>query len=303
MRTFPKFVILLLVFGVRPVAAEAWVRGSAMVVEASGEVQLTDTAAGKTYQDFGQATYFSGMFSSQAQADGSILIHTSNAMTLGFRGGGYFSVERFEGLYEAQSTGEREELTEIRSRMILNLRRGELLIDSRSLTADSKFVVETPFGRISSVKAVLLVRIDFDYRSNIYDFTISCTEGTVRLSDKRGESYLIYAGQRISGAGSYLAPAIEVGEQTDQIREKFEQFLSRLDRMELDEMDQTKLWAHTKALADFSDVEVVVSPSNDGRPVEQARRPRVIEFAPRAETISPFRGEVKPPSKNQAELF
>jgi len=303
MRIFSIFVLLTLASSVRSVFAEAWVRGSAMVLEASGGVEVTVPADGESYDTFEDPVYFSGIFSGQARSGGSALIHTSNGMTLAFRGEGYFSVERFEGLFDAGEGDDPDQMEETRSRIILSLRRGELLIDSRSLTADSKFVVETPFGRISSVKAVLLIRIEFDYRSEIYDFTISCAEGTVRLSDLRKQSYSIYAGQRIAGAGSYSAPAVEIGDQTDQIREKFELFLKTIDEMDFGQIDPAKLRAHAKPLSEFEDVTSTSARLSDERPVESGKRPRVIEFAPRAETITPFRGEVKPPSDFQAELF
>lgn len=274
-----------------------------MVIEASGEVEVKVPAERKTYDSFEQPAYFSGIFSSHAQAGGSALIHTSNEITLAFRGEGAFSVERFEGLFGSNDEEYQDRLGETRSRMILNLRRGELLIDSRSLTADSKFVVETPFGRISSVKAVLMIRIEFDYRSDIYDFTISCTKGRVSLTDMRQQSYTIYAGQRISGAGRYLAPAIEVGKLTSQIREKFELFTETLDALNIGQIDRAKLWAQTKALPELDDEFNTSSRLSNKRPAQDRKRPRVIEFAPQAEWITPFRAEVKPPSDHQAELF
>lgn len=303
MRIFPIFALLTLTLSVRFVSAEAWVRGSAMVLEASGGVEVTVPAAGESYDAFEKPVYFPGIFSSRAQPNGSALMHTSNGMTLAFRGEGYFSVERFEGVFGINEAEAQDQLKETRSRMILNLRRGELLIDSRSLTADSKFVVETPFGRISSMKAVLLIRIEFDYRSEIYDFTISCEEGTVRLSDLQGQSYSIYAGQRIAGAGSYSAPAVEVGDQTDRILEKFELFRKTLDGLDFDKIDQAQLRAHAKPLSDFEDVASTSFRLSNERPSTKTKRPRIIEFAPRAEAITPFRGEVKPPSDFQAELF
>jgi hypothetical protein len=303
MRILTIIFTLALVLGIRSVVAEAWVRGSAVVIEATGGVEVRVPAEGEVYDSFEKPRYLSGIFSSYAQSDGSALFHTSNGMTLAFRGEGHFSVERFEGLFDIDSGVEQDELAETRSRMILNLRRGELLIDSRSLTADSKFVIETPFGRISSVKAVLLVRIEFDYRSGIYDFTISCTEGTVRLSDKRKQSYSIYAGQRIAGAGSYSAPAIEVGDQTDQIREKFDLFFEALERLNLDKVDQAELRAHMEALPDLEDTTNTAYRLLHDRPKEEGKRPRVIEFAPQAEYVTPFRGEVKPPSDFQADIF
>lgn len=303
MKCLQIFLILASLLACRVASSEAWVRGSAVVVEASGGFEVRVPASGETYERFEHPTYFPGIFSSHAEADGSALIYTSNGMTLAFSGEGHFSVERFEGMFGVVGDEAQEGPAETRSRMILNLRRGELLVDSRSLTKDSKFVVETPFGRISVVKAVALIRIEFDYRSEIYDFTISCAEGVVRLRDLGGQSYSIYAGQRIAGAGSYVAPAIEVGDQTDQVREKFEWFFATLEGLDIQEIDQSKLRARTEALPNLEDTSTTSFRLMQQRTAKDAKRPRVIEFAPRAEAITPFRGEVKPPSDSQADLF
>lgn len=301
-----KFLIIQFTFcsilGMHIAQAEAWVRGAATVLEASGGVKIDISASGTTYESFDQPIYFPGIFSSDAEPGGSVLIHTSNGINLLFQGEGVFSVERFEGLFGNDPDGGGE-LVEAQSRMILNLRRGELLIDSRTLTGDSRFIVETPFGRISSVKAVLQIQIEYDYRSSIYDFTISCAEGNVRLRDLRKEVYSIYAGQRISGAGSFSAPAIEVAAQTDEIREKFERFFETLDGLDLEKIDRVKLRARMQGLAEGVDVTASNFSNPQEKSPEDARWPRIIEYAPQAEAITPFRGEVRPPSDYQADIF
>lgn len=286
---------------VHAVKGEVWVRGSAAVLEASGGVTIDVSADGASYDTFEQPVYFPGIFSCRAEADGSAIIHTSNKMTFSFSGEGLFSVERFEGLLGVDAEGE-DGLAENQSRIILNLRRGELLIDSRSLSTDSKLLVETPVGRISGVKAVLQIRIEYDYRSGIYDFTISCVEGMVRLVDLRKQVYLIYAGQRIAGAGVYAAPAIEVVGQTDQVREKFDRFFVTMDSLDLANVDQAKLRAYTQVLANIEKASSSIRLSTDESSGD-LKRPRVIKFAPRPEPITPFRGELKPPSDYQADLF
>lgn len=303
MRYCKIFLILTIMLVCRIVSGEVWVRGSAVVVDASGGIEVSVPASGETYDSFEDPVYFPGIFSSRAEADGSALIYTSNGMTLAFSGVGHFSVERFERFFGDVDDEVQDRLAETQSRMILNLRRGELLIDSRSLTTESRFVVETPFGRISSIKAVLLIQIEFDYRSEIYDFAISCAEGTVRLKDLGGESYSIYAGQRIVGAGSYVNPAVEVGSQTNQVREKFDWFFGALKGLDIQEIEQAKLSALTEALPDLENSITTSFRVTHQERVAGSKRPRVIEFAPRADAITPFRGEVKPPSEFRADLF
>lgn len=295
-------VLSLALLSLPAFSAEVWVRGSAVALQSAGDVQLAVPASGRTYQSFDQPTYFPAIFNCRAQAGGSVLLQLSNQLRLAFRGEGFFSVERAESLL-AEDPVAAARMETARDRMILNLRRGQLIIDSRKLPAASKLVLETPFGRISGVNIVLLVRIEFDYRSGIYDFTVSSVEGVARLQDRRGLSYEIYPGQRLSGAGSYLSPAIEVGEQMNDIRETFQAYFKVLEALDPARVDTQQLQAQLEVLAltEHSATASRLSPEGAGSPGN--KRPRVIEYAPAAAPVTPFRAEVKPPSALQADLF
>lgn len=300
MRPFIKIITLFITSGTSALFAETWVRGSVAILEGAGGVTITVPGEEASFQSFEQTAYLPGIFYGRAESGGSILFHTSNGITAAFNGEGVFSVERFEGIIAANAEGE-DQLVETQGRMILGLRRGELLVDTRSLTGDSKFVVETPMGRISCVQAILRIEIKHHYRSGIYDFTISSAEGIVRFTDLRQQVYTIYARQRVSGAGSYAAPAIEVGEQMEDIRESFDAFLATLSRLDFKAIDRAKLLSLRRTLPGLKDPsinELSVPTMSSG-----AKRPRVIEFAPRAENITPFRADIKAPTSYQAELF
>lgn len=290
-----------LVIGLRALPAEVWVRGAAVGLESSGEVELRVPGVEEGHGPFDSPQYFPGVFRCEAQAGGSVFIQMSDQTRLNFRGAGFFSVERSDSMFTdlpAYAAG----VEPIRSHTILNLRRGELIIDSRQLTEGSKLLLETPFGRITSEKSVLLVQIEFDHRSGIYDFTISSLEGTVRLNDLRRQSYQIYSGQRLSGAGSYLAPAIEVGEQMGSIREKFQAYFTRMERLRNEQVDVEALRAQMKVLAALELPDAASRFSAEGSS-RNMKRPRIIEYAPRAAPVTPYRAEIKPPSDQQADLF
>lgn len=288
--------------GLHVLHAEVWVRSAAVALESSGSVEVGIPVSGQTFESFDEPEYFPGIFSCRAQAASSILIEMSNRLRLAFQGEGYFSVERVESLFtnfQALEAGQEA----LRSHIILNLRRGELLIDSRQLSGGSKLVLETPFGRIITDKSVLLVQIEFDHRSTIYDFTISAMEGTARLNDLRRQSYMIYPGQRLSGAGSYFAPAIEVGEQMTSIRETFQAYFNREERLGADYIDRERLGAQLKILPPL-ETSATAARESEGRSGERSsKRPRIIEYAPSAAPVTPFRAEIKPPSDFQADLF
>ena len=295
-------ILSLSLLGLNCLSAGVWVRGSAVALESSGEVQIAVPTSGLTYESFDQPKYFPGIFSCRAQPGGEVLIQMSNQMRLAFQGEGFFSVERVESLF-ADNQAADASLEAARDRMILNLRRGALIIDSRELSEASRLVLETPFGRITGVKNVLLVQIEFDHRSGIYDFTISSVEGIARLHDHRGQSYEIYPGQRISGAGSYLAPAIEVGEQMNEIVEEFQAYFKTLEKLDPERVDPEQLQAHLKVLPRLENTATAARLSAEASGGTIRKRPRIIEYAPAAKPITPFRAEVKPPSDFQADLF
>jgi len=288
--------------GLNGLSAGVWVRGSAVALESSGEVQIVVPASGLSYESFEQPNYFPGTFSCRAQQGGTVLIQLSNRVRFAFRGEGFFSVERVESLF-ADNQAVDASLGATKDRMILNLRRGTLIIDSRELSEASRLVLETPFGRIIAAKAVLLVQIEFDHRSGIYDFTISSAEGMARLHDHRRQSYEIYPGQRLSGAGSYLTPAIEVGKQMNEIREEFQAYFKTLEQLDPARIDLQRLQAHLKVLPRLEHTATAARLSAERSGGTIRKRPRIIEFAPSAGPITPFRAEVRPPSDFQADLF
>lgn len=290
-----------LAIGLRALPAEVWVRGAAVGLESSGEVEIRVPGFEESYGPFDSPQYFPGVFSCEAQPGGFAFIQMSDQTRLSFRGAGFFSVERSDSMFTdlpSYAAG----VEAIRSHTILNLRRGELIIDSRQLTEDSKLLLETPFGRITAENSVLLVQIEFDHRSGIYDFTISSMEGTARLSDLRRQSYQIYSGQRLSGAGTYLAPAIEVGEQMGSIREKFQAYFNRMERLREEQVDVEALRVQMKLLPAL-ELPEATSRFSAERSTGNMKRPRIIEYAPRAAPVTPYRAKIKPPSENQADLF
>ena len=296
-----NLVSLIFVLSFGSVSTEIWVRGSAVVREARGEVAIEVPSGGSIFRSFDQPRYFPGIFNCRAQPGGMALIQLSNRTVLEFKGEGYFSVERLEDVLAAdrdKSGG----LAERHSRMIFNLRRGQLLIDSRHLSGNSRLVLETPIGRVLGFSALMLVQIEYDYRNQLYDFRISCGEGMVQFSNLRQQSYTINAGQRISGVGNSAGLSVEMGGQPEQARERLLIFDELLENLDPAAIDQSRLQAHIRPLRDPGSLpNAPDSPELPGQPSKQSlKRPRVIEFAPQAEPATPFRGELKLPSAYRA---
>ena len=287
-------VLLLLLLG-KSLYSEVWSRGAAVVLEADGDVGVAVRGTDISYNSFEQPIYFPGAFSSDIRGGGSALFYTSNGVALRFTGEGVFSVDRFESLASAAEEGGRS-AGENLGHMILNLRRGKLLIDNRSLSENSKFLVETPVGRISFVKGVFLLEIIHDSRSSVYNFSVASAQGTARFSDFDNEPYLIYAGQQITGTGTHSSPSVGVGAQTGRVREQLKAFTEVLSLLDKNPIDRSKLRSHTAELQRTEDASTQAAAMVLPERHTDNRRPIVIEYAPSAEPISPLRAEVQPPA-------
>jgi len=287
-------VLLLLLLG-KSLYSEVWSRGAAVVLEADGDVGVAVRGTDISYNSFEQPIYFPGAFSSDIRGGGSALFYTSNGVALRFSGEGVFSVDRFESLASAAEEGGRS-AGENLGHMILNLRRGKLLIDNRALSENSKFLVETPVGRISFVKGVFLLEIIHDSRSSVYNFSVASAQGTARFSDFDNEPYLIYAGQQITGTGTHSSPSVGVGAQTGRVREQLKAFTEVLSLLDKNPIDRSKLRSHTAELQRTEDASTQAAAMVLPERHTDNRRPIVIEYAPSSEPISPLRAEVQPPA-------
>ena len=144
------------------------------------------------------------------------------------------------------------------------------------------------------------MRILFKPRSQIFDFTITCAEGRVRFTDLQGQQYTLYTGQRLGGVGSRMIPSVEVGEITKR----------SLEQMQLYQQLASQYSASTNNLTHYlGNLHVIEQTARRTSELpladrlNSARRPIVIEYAKEPEPVTPFRGEVKPPSAYQADLF
>lgn len=278
--------------------ASSLVQGSVALLSASSGVELIMPGNDSMVLNAtSMPHYTSGIMSIRGGPSEYLFAQTSNEVDLFFEGPGFFGVERFESMLGTSASHARD-LKDQQSRMILNLRKGILVVDSRHLDEASQLILEAPFGRVYGAKALWFIRVDFDQRSGIYDFTIACMDGSVRLKDLADQSYFVYPGQRVAGAGSYLSPAIEVGKHTDQTLDQFEDFDLFRSRYDLSKIDRTALRERMLeiALPAGRSTGLEVKSRSDKTPV-------VIEYVPRAPEMSPFRGEMRPPSDDQADLF
>lgn len=229
--------------------------------------------------------YFGGLFNARATQAGELLIRSSNGIDFYFEGPGFFGIDRFDQSFAPGADS--EGLVPEQTRLIMNLREGVLLVDSREVSSDAQILLEAPFGSVSAPRALWSISIEYDYRSQRYDFTIASAEGTLRLTDRQGQTYTLYAGQRLAGAGGYNNPAIEIGEPTSDTRERFEAFLLRRSSMALTNLDEA---GFRREMIDLPDVVESISLETE----RSGKRPMIIELAPAPRPLTPFRGVIPP---------
>lgn len=296
----PLRLLLLLALALPLHAAVDLRRGSVAVLAQSATVQLqVPAAAARVATGEELPAYYGGVFNVRSAEPGELFLRTSNGIDLYFRGPGFFGVERFDKTYPASSgIGIGEEL---QSRLIMNLRQGSLVVDNEGISEDAQIILETPFGRIYAPLAEWSIAIEFDRRSRIYDFTIVCAEGSLRLTDRLGENYVVFAGQRLAGAGTYMNPAVEIGEPTDRDEERFESFHALRGRLPTDDLNDGAFRSAMLDLPEQAETDAASRTSQFPNGVQG--RPLIIEYAPPPPLLTPFRGTLRPPSDFQADIF
>lgn len=221
-------------------------------------------------------------------------------MFIQFRGSGEFGVERFEQTEPERSARMSSERESGQSRLLISFRSGHIFIDTRALSGASRVAVETPLGRITSSRALWQMRIAFDQRSGIFDFDIACSSGRLSFTDRRDLSYSLRAGQRLSGAGGWMTPGIEIVEITENEKEAVEDFLSTRDKLEA---VANRLELYLPVIEQLPALQIESQDIPATIPKREGTTPVIIEYAPWAESLAPFRGEIRAPSAGQFDIF
>jgi hypothetical protein len=294
------FFFLLSTIG--PIWGEmGWAQGSFLIHELNSGVDLSELGEVAIREESLELpSGIRGRFTCRAEHGGAVLLSSSNRMFFQFRGPGQFSVERFEQTEPEPAAWRSGGQEGGQSRMLFSLRSGHLILDSRQLDDASRVAVETPLGRITSGRALWQMRIAFDQRSGIFDFEIACSEGRLDFSDERDVQYLLRAGQRLSGAGGWMNPGIEVVEMTGNDREMIAGFLAaKAGSM----ADAGVLKSYLPFIEDLADTRGFADLPPEPLPNAREVRPVIIEYAPRPERFTPFRGKIPEPSARRAGIF
>lgn len=277
------------------------VRGGLILHEVVGQVYLKELGKDVSRISAGQMPIKTmGLIECEARPGSSAFFTASNRTAIYFEGGGSFAVERFEQVMPQPSDWNTDTVEASRSWMILNFREGDLIVDNRNMLESSQFLVETPIGRLAAKEGLWQMRILFELRSQIFDFTITCAEGRVRFTDLQGQQYTLLAGQRLAGAGTGVTPSIKVGENTKRFVEQMQRYQHLASQYSVVANNFTQYLDHLQVIKQAASRTSARSLTNRSNFI---RRPIVIEYAKEPEPVTPFRGKVKPPSADQADLF
>lgn len=301
-RTFLKLIVFLLTLSNAWSNASDWMQGSFLIHEISEGVSLSELGATELAVSGADLPLgIGGRFSCRADPGAGLLLSASNGLFVQLSGAGELGVERFEQTKLAEAGPQAVTLREDdQSRMLFSFRSGHLYLDTRELNEASRVAVETPLGRIAADRALWQMRIAFDQRSGIFNFEIACSEGRLRFTDRRELNYALRAGQRLTGAGRWANPGIDVVEMTGNDREAMEAFLSRRENAMA---DANRLEPYLPTMDTVSSAALGPQQERALPPRGGGTRPVIIEYAPRPETLTPFRAEMPPPSARQADIF
>ncbi|MGC6423517.1 MAG: hypothetical protein ACON4O_00860 [Lentimonas sp.] len=303
MQPWIKYLLPVLVALTAPTLAEPWKQGSIAICTLDEGIELFEMGAERPADISNLPQYIPGLLVTEAKQPGIVTMLTSNGVVLDFGGPGFFAIERFEQEGDLSSEWLSSELEPGKSRMILNIRAGRLFVDQSKLQPASQFVLESPVGRFSSYnEAIWMIALTKNARQRTHGFNIYCFQGMVEFVDFMDRTFTIRAGQQITGGGSALTPYVEIAQINPDGEEQMEDHALRsaaITKMNLSEMD---FLAATKLLLN-SVSENTTGP--DG--VEDARietsLPVIIQYAPRASLVTPFKGVAGPPSDDEVDLF
>lgn len=272
-----------------------------MVHSVDGEAEFSELGGESFLLDSdGVPSHIGGLLNCRMADKSSAFLSTSNRMFLQYEGPGSFSVERFEQVEPSRESWQEDQGEMVQSRMIYNLRGGNLVIDARKMLETSQCMVELPLGRVSLRRALIGLHVEFDPRGEIFSFEIVCIDGQIRLTDNRGEIYTLRTGQRLAGAGARMTPSIEVGEVTAQWSERSQEFKEMIERYRQPANSLADYQSHFLVIDRADSAIQTAQRAND---TSSGRRPIVIERASDPDPVTPFRGEVPPPSAYQADIF
>ena len=281
MRHFLIWFYLLLLNSLQ---AQDWYRGAFLILDQAGEVEVLDHLGAMDVAS-PESMVRPGNAAIDAAAGGELLILNSNKVVMAFEGAGKLSYERFE---QAMDASMHTDFASGKSRMILELKIGRLLIDSSQYAADAHIMLETPFGRLTlSKKSLFSILISENKKRKRFNFEIECSKGNAGFLDQNGHHYELYRGQRLSGYSKEGSLTLGFSQGSYSSRSIFKQYNERLPSFDLAQFDYNTFKPHMKLLLGKDpDKNNLLEASGS---IPRSKRPIVIDVAPRPDPTLPIR--------------
>lgn len=154
-------------------------------------------------------------------------------------------------------------------------------------------------GRVTVSAGLWLIEVELNERTRNYNLRLECMDGRLRLTDRRGQNYFVNAGRRLTGAGASETLSIEITQMTEGAIELIDRYLEASANYKASYSAQA-LRDERQEVRKVNHIQTGLS--GDGSSAT-ASRPIVIEYAPRAESLTPFRGRLRDISDYEADLF
>ena len=277
-------------------SASDWWQGAFIIRKYTEGIYAQLLGGQQIYFDEAKAPiYISGLIKLSANEEDSIFLSASNGSSIYFEGLGELAVERFEELKRANSDTMGE------SNIILNFRSGLLLIDSRSDLNGSSSIIETPVGRLILNNSLISLKINENTKNQLLNFSFVCVAGIIYYAHPDGSIYSILPGQRMIGVGTFNSPKIEISEALPGMKREIERFESVLENNIISANELAGLQSHMIKInnREVSTKELIYPEGKYNNPKQSI----VIQYMPRPQPVEFYRGELKPLSMEELELF
>lgn len=281
--------------------AQILVRGAWTLHEVTGKVAISSKGEELEMYEFDEIPrFFSGLIKCEADQGSRAFLSSSNRSYIFFYGQGSFALERFEHSFPELDEWNLGRQEANQSRTILNFREGRVTMDNRKMLDISELLVVTPLGSVSVSGALWQMQILFDRGTQRFDFYISCSDGLLKFKDIQDKQYILRTGQRLSGAGYLNNPSIELGEITDRCIERVKFFLESVKLYENSANDLTLYLPKLEVIErDYFGDKISYAENASYRNL----KPVIIEYAKDPPAVTPFRGQIRAPSIDEANLF
>lgn len=292
-----RYIVLVLLLGL-PLdllfADSRPMRGAVVILEREGAVSVREVETGSLPDLENSPLYLNGLVMLEVEARSSVAMATSSGIFMELLGSGKLEVERLEELLAENVSGTVSELNQ----MLLTIREGQLLMDSRKIPASGAVMIETPLGRISSGPAMWSLKLNYNKNIRGYSLELECIEGALRYTNLQGQLYELTSGRRVIGSQNGDTIASEVNYLNLLKRDEVKNFIRKTENAS--ELYDVNTLLTKMQTIDF--VQAKAFPLTER--FSRDREPYIIlQLVPRPETTFPFRGKVAPPSSKQTDLF